>query len=222
MKKIIVANWKANLSSGPAEEWIQLFLQQYKPRKDVEIVLAVPFLFMELIRDRLGHLAGVSLAAQGVSPYPPGSYTGATPAKWLKGLAQYALLGHRERRRYFHETVQDVAAQVRECTAVGIRPVLCLSDEGITDMRAALDSPDLADLILAYTPDTAVALERVREPAGIKTGIARLSQYFPGRPVLYGGGVDYENGGEILALPEVGGIMLGRGCLEADKFAQIH
>ena len=221
MNKIIVANWKANLSPGAADEWMGAFTAHYQPREGVEFVLAVPFLCMERVSAKIRDLPGVGLAAQGVSPYPKGGYTGATPAAWLKGLVQYGLVGHRERRKYFHETVQDVAAQVRECVTAGIRPILCLADDGLADERAALDGRELAEVVPAYTPDTADALERAREVEGVKAGIARVKGYFPARPVLYGGGVDHENGGAILALSEVEGIMLGRGCLDAEKFARI-
>lgn len=218
MKKRVVANWKANLSPTHAEQWIQVFTDRYQARENIEVVLAVPFLYMERISRRVQGLAGVCLAAQGVSPFPGGSYTGATPAAWLEKTVQYALLGHRERRKYFHESVQDVAAQVRECVAVGITPILCMGDDNPADMRAALDGPELEAVIPAYTPDTAVALEKARDVTGILKGVARLSSYFRDRPVLYGGGVDVENSSALLALPEVSGVMLGRGCLDPEPF----
>lgn len=219
MKKVVVANWKANLSPAHADEWIRIFSARYQPRPDIEVVLAVPFLILEQAAVKVKELPGLSLAAQGVSPYPSGSYTGATPASWLQGMVEYALLGHRERRKHFHETVQDIAAQVRECVSAGIKPILCLGDEGLSDMRAALDGRELTAVIPAYTPEEAVALERAREITGIQEGIARVSGYFRDRPVLYGGGVDAENSRAILALPEVSGIMLGRGCLDPEGFA---
>jgi triosephosphate isomerase len=221
MKKIILANWKASLSPKAADEWIQTFVVGYHVPAGVEVVLAVPFLYMQDVFTQTRTLSGVSLAAQGVSPYPGGKYTGATPASWLPNLVRYAVLGHRERRKYFHETAQDIAAQVRECVAAEIKPVLCLGDEGVADIRAALDHGEVTKVIPAYTPDSAVSLEKARELAGIREGIARLSGYFPNRPVLYGGGVDSENSGEILALPEVSGIMLGRGCLDAEQFVRM-
>ncbi|MCF6187495.1 MAG: triose-phosphate isomerase [Desulfobulbaceae bacterium] len=220
MKQLVVANWKANLSPAHADEWFRIFCARYQPRPDIEVVLAVPFLFLEQVAAQVKELPGISLAAQGVSPYPGGSYTGSTPASWLQGMVEYALLGHRERRKYFHETVQDIAAQVRECVSAGIKPILCLGDEGISDMQAALDGGELAAVLPAYTPDAAVALEKAREITGIQEGIARVSGYFRDRPVLYGGGVDAENSSAILALPEVSGIMLGRGCLDAEIFVQ--
>lgn len=218
MKKLIVANWKANISVDQAEEWVHTLREHCHFREGRETILAVPFLYMERIFSRVNSLPGIALAAQGVSPYPPGSYTGATPALWLRGMVSYALVGHRERRTYFHETVQDVAAQVRECVAAGIQPILCLDDDMLAGMRAALDSEELEEVICAYTPASAMALETAHDIESIKAGIARVSGHFPGRPVLYGGGVNDENAEEILALPEVSGVMVGRVCLDAEKF----
>lgn len=221
MGKCIVANWKANIPSEHVEHWIRVFTTQYRSQEHVEVVLAVPFLYMAFIHARIKGMQGVCLAAQGVSPYPGGSYTGATPASWLKNIAAYGLIGHQERRRYFHETVQDIAAQVRECVAVGITPILCLGDNGPAEIRAALDDRELSKVLVAYTPEHAVALEKIRDLDAIQKGIHRIQGYFPDRPLLYGGGVDDENGPEVLALPEVSGIMLGRGCLDAEKFVRI-
>ncbi len=218
MKQLIVANWKANIPVEQAEAWVETLRDHCHYREDKETVLAVPFLYMERIFSRVNNLPGISLAAQGVSPYPPGSYTGATPASWVRHMAQYALVGHRERRKYFHETVQDVAAQIRECVAVGIKPILCLDDDIMSGMRAALDSEELEEVICAYTPDSAMALETVHDIDGIKAGIERVNKYFIHRPVLYGGGVNDENVEEILALPGVSGVMLGRVCLNAERF----
>ena len=218
MKQLIVANWKANIPVDQAEDWVETLRDHCHYRENRETVLAIPFLYMERIFSRVNNLPGICLAAQGVSPYPPGSYTGATPASWLRNMVRYALVGHRERRKYFHETVQDVAAQVRECVAVGIRPILCLDDDIMPGMRAALDSEELEEVICAYTPDSAVALETAYDIDGIRAGIKRVNKYFVHRPVLYGGGVNDENVEEILALPEVSGVMLGRVCLDAEKF----
>ena len=102
------------------------FSCRYRPASSVQVVLALPFLYMERVAEKVGGMEQVKVAAQGVSPYPPGRYTCATPAAWLKGLAGYVVVGHRERRYYFHEDNQSVASQVRESVTAGLRPILCL------------------------------------------------------------------------------------------------
>jgi len=218
MQKRVVANWKANLSPDHADEWMQIFLAGYRPRAELEVILVVPFLCLERIAERVKGVNGLSLAAQGVSPYPSGGYTGATPVSWLKGLVRYGLLGHRERRKYFHETEQEIAAQVHACVEVGIVPILCLGDEGLAGMRSALDPEDMEVIIPAHTPDTAVIPEVAQSPGGVEEGLERLGRYFPARPLFYGGGVNSDNAAEIMTLPRVAGIMLGRGCLDPEAF----
>jgi len=221
MEKLILANWKSHLSGQQVDEWLTTFLDGFQKKEDLEVVLAPPFLYMERVFSRLENAKGISLAAQSVSPYPPGNYTGATPARWLTGIARYALAGHRERRKYFHETISDIAAQIRECVSAGIRPILCLDGRELAEMKAALDMDELQALYVAYTPDASVALESAPDPASIGEEIARVREYFPGCPVLYGGGVGPDNGAEIMSLDEVNGLLVGRNCIDAARFGHL-
>ncbi len=221
MEKIVLANWKAHLSPGRASGWTGTFAAGYRPVAGLGIVLAVPDLCMARVREETADLEGVSLAGQAVSPYPPGSYTGATPAAWLQGLAAYVLVGHNERRRYFHEGVGEVAAQVREAVAAGLRPVVCLEHAGAAAQVAALDNGDMEQAFFAYTPADAVQLEQARDLAEIGERIAFLRELTGNRPVLYGGGVNENNAAAIMALPEIGGLMVGRSCLDPAEFLRI-
>ena len=220
MQKIILANWKAELSPDRGHQWLDSFLARYQSRPDREVVLAVPCLLLEPVGERLRDVEGISLAAQAVSPYPPGRYTGALPAAWLGGLASYALVAHRERRRYFHESVQENAAQVRECLAAGITPILCVDEDLVAPIRAALDQAELDGIVVAWTPDSAVALEVMVSADGLAKGIARVQGYFPDRPLLYGGGVNPDNMAALLARDDLAGVMLGRGCLDGAALAR--
>jgi triosephosphate isomerase len=219
MKKIVLANWKANLSPERAMQWCDGFIAAYQPRADIEVVLAVPALCLERVSAKVSNLAGVSLAAQGVSPYPQGSYTGALPAAWLRGLARYTLLGHRERRRYFHESVQDVARQAAESLAEELQPIICLDRDLLLQQTAAVAIEELGRLIWAYTPETTVTLEMARGEAEIAAMLTQIASKTDNRPVLYGGGVTVANAKTIWRLPGVAGIMLGQGCLDATAFA---
>jgi len=218
-RKRVLANWKANLSPDRARQWCDAFAAVYRPRTDVEVVLAVPFLFLEHIAEQMRPLAGVSLASQGVSSYPQGKYTGAIPAAWLRGLAQYTLLGHRERRRYFHETVQDVARQAYESLAEDLRPIVCIDRHLLMSQTAAMAAEELGRLIWAYTPDTPATFEMARSEAELTAILPQIAKKTENRPVLYGGGVTAENGAGLWRLPGLNGIMLGQGCLDGAAFA---
>ncbi len=220
MDTIILANWKAHLSPPRAAAWLDRFLALHDGRAGLEVVLAVPTLCMEKAYHRLRETE-IALAAQSVSPYPPGGYTGATPAAWFAGLATYALLGHQERRRYFHEDVPEVAAQVRESVAAGLCPVICVDHASAAAQIAALDSGDIEQSLFAYTPQDAVSLEKARELSEISELAGLLADLTGGRPVLYGGGVDQGNAAAIASLSGISGIMVGRASLDPDRFAAL-
>ncbi len=219
MKKMVLANWKANLSPEKAMQWCDAFAGVYQPRIDVEVILAVPSLCLERVSERTRNLAGVCLAAQGVSAYPQGSYTGSTPAAWLRGLVRYTLIGHRERRRYFHETVQDVARQAYESLAEDLHPIVCFDRDLLTAQTAAMAAEELRRLIWAYTPDTPATFEMARGAAEILTMLPHIARKTDSRPVLYGGGVTVDNAEGLWRLPGLSGIMLGQACLDAVAFA---
>ena len=219
MKKIVLANWKANFSPERAMQWCDAFAAAYKPRTDIEIVLAIPAFYLERVYQKIHNLAGVALAAQGVSPYPQGSCTGSLPAAWLRGQVKYTLLGHRERRRYFHESIQDIARQVYESLAEELQPIVCIDRELLVPQTAAMAVEELGRLIWAYTPATTVALEMARSGEDIAAMIALAAKKTDNRPMLYGGGVTVANGKAIWHIPGVAGMLLGQGCLDAQAFA---
>ncbi len=219
MNKILLANWKANFSPHQAMRWCDDFMAAYRPRIDCEVVLAVPFLYLERVAERTRGLAGVSLAAQGVSSYPQGNYTGSTPAAWLRGLTRYVLIGHRERRRYFHETVQDVARQAFEALAEDLVPIVCFDRDLLTPQAAAMAAEELGRLVWAYTPETSTNLEMARDDGDILGLLPQIARRTDNRPVLYGGGVTVENGPRLWRHAGLGGLVLGRGCLDGVAFA---
>lgn len=219
MKKMVLANWKANLSPELAMRWCELFTATYRPRLDLEVIVAVPTLMLERVATKMHGVTGVVLAAQGISAYPQGSYTGATPAAWLRGLVQYTLLGHRERRRYFHETVQDVARQASESLAEDLLPIVCFDREMLVAQTAAMAAEELNRLLWAYTPETPRSLEMSRSEEDIITLLPQIAKKTDNRPMLYGGGVSCENGARLWQIPGLHGIMLGKGCLDAPAFA---
>ena len=218
-KKIVLANWKANLSPDRANQWCDAFAAVYQPRIDLEVVLAVPFLLLERIAGRVQTLAGVSLASQSVSSYPQGNYTGSIPAAWLRGLAQYTLLGHLERRRWFHETVQDVARQAYESLVEELLPIVCIDRAVLISQTAAIAAEELDRLIWAYTPETPATFEMARTETDITAILPQIAQKTGNRPVLYGGGVTAGNAAGLWRLPGLSGIMLGHGCLDGAAFA---
>lgn len=221
MKKIIVANWKAQLSPSRSKQWLDAFRMSFKEDSAIQVVLAPSFLHFAHLQADFESLAGVALAAQDISPFPPGKYTGSIPAAWLAGKVQYALIGHRERRRYFHETVQDAANKVGEAISAGLSPILCVDRDIAGRQIAALDSADMEGLIVAYTPDDAVTLELERNIEEVADVAAYLTELTGGSPVLYGGGVHAGNVAGYMAVPGLSGVMTAGGCLDPHAFIDL-
>lgn len=220
-RKTVLANWKASLSPARAGEWLEEFGRLYRPFEGIRVILALPVLHLPLLGSRCQELPQVSLAVQDVSPFPQGGYTGSTPAAWLAGMVEYVLVGHRERRRYFHETVQDIANKVDEAIAEELCPILCADGETVRGQLAAISGSDLDKTVLAYTPDAAEALEVARKPSAVAEMLGRFADIGGQRPVLYGGGVDSGNVAELITLDKAAGVMCARGCLDPREFVRL-
>lgn len=221
MKKIVLANLKAYRSPKLVGEWCDALLSALGKTPDsLEVVLALPDMALGDAADKIGGRAGFSLAAQALSPFPQGSYTGATPAAWLKGLVRYALAGHRERRCYFHESVQDVAREVAEALDEAIRPIVCVENGTFAPQLAALRREEQEQVFWAFTPRVTMPLQK-EDLETIAKSVAHIRRQSDDRPVLYGGGVHAGNARSIWAIEGLGGLMLGEACHNASAFARI-
>ncbi|MDH3346768.1 MAG: triose-phosphate isomerase [Desulfobulbaceae bacterium] len=221
MEKVILANWKGWIGPGNTDHWFDIFLKHYRPVDGLEVVVATGFVQMARAAARLQGHEGITICAQVVSPYPPGGYTGEVPAQWLKGLAEYVLVGHREREKYFHEDDLHVARQVSEARHAGLTPIICMDRKGARRRLAVINDDDQRGSLLAYTPSEADALENVDEEREINESVELISVLSGGGKVLYGGGVDRNNAARLISLPGVAGLMAGRGCLDPLEFAEL-
>lgn len=221
-KKIVLANLKAYRSPKQVEQWCDSFLSALgKTPETMEIVLAVPDMAMERVFARIKDKSGISLAAQALSSFPQGSYTGSTPAAWLRGLVRYSLAGHRERRTYFRESVQDVARQVHEALAEEIIPIICVEGEHFHEQLAALSYEEREQVYWAFTPKVETPLALRKDLSVITEAVAKMGKQSGQRPVLYGGGITRENSGVLWDVPGISGIMMAEASLDADAFAKL-
>lgn len=223
MAKFLLANWKCNKTLGEAHEWLDVFCRLFCPAPDLQVIIAPPAPYLVPMRAQLDShgLQAVGLAAQDLSPFPPGAYTGAVAAPMLRGLADYAILGHSERRRHFHETVQDVADKVGEALEAGIRPVVCVDRPYARAQLAALAAADLEKVIIGYGPVEAVGREIPHSPQWARAGIKEVLALAPGVPLLYGGSVTGDNAAGFLELPGIAGLMTASAGLDPAEFVRI-
>lgn len=223
MKKYVIGNWKCNKGQKSAQEWFAEFVDLYRPVEGLEVIVAPSFICLLSLSQYVQalQLKNVSLAAQDVSPFPKGAYTGAVAADMINEMVDYVIIGHSERRRYFRETSQDIANKMAESVDAGLKPIVCIDQPYAMSQLTALNDIDCDEMILAYGPVEAMSAripeqaQRVAEAAGF------ISQVQPGRPVVYGGSLSPDNVEGYISLPQLSGLFVGQSSLEAKSFASI-
>jgi triosephosphate isomerase len=207
---------------------------------NVEVGICPP---ATLIASFASHADTVRIGGQDCHAKPCGAHTGCLSAAMLKEVgATYAIVGHSERRADQGETDADVAAKAAALHAAGMGAILCVGetlaerDSGqalaIVTAQLAASLPDAASadwLAIAYEPVWAIGTGRVPVAADIAamhaalraTLLDRLGDAGKGIRILYGGSVNPGNAAEILAIPDVGGALVGGASLKAESFVPI-
>ncbi len=223
MKKYVIGNWKCNKDAEEARSWFSEFARRYRPVAGLTVIVAPSFICLQSLSQHVHALGleNVSLAAQDISPFPKGSYTGAVAADMVKEMVDYVIIGHSERRRYFHETSQDVARKMSEVAEVGLIPIVCVDKPYAMSQLLALNDIDSKEMIIAYGPVEAMTV-RIPEPPLKAAETARfISQIQPGRPVVYGGSLEPGNVQDYLQLTGLAGIFVGQASLDVHSFLAI-
>lgn len=111
--KYIIANWKCTKTIADCLSWIESVGPKVSEMEDLEIIVSPPFVALEPVRRLIDENSfSFKIAAQTVSAFEKGAYTGEVAAFMLAGLVEYALLGHSERRSNRYESNEDISAQV--------------------------------------------------------------------------------------------------------------
>lgn len=218
MKKLLIANWKSHKTKSEVDAWMEAFedkMETSLTQEKVKIAIAPSDLFLAEVADELEY--GTALAAQNVSPYPTGKYTGATAATQLASMGvEYVIVGHSERRRYFGEDNAQVANKVRQCIDAGITPIVCVDDSYISTQASAIESEFHAKCIIAYEALDAIGTGNNVNPAQVAEVTDQIKEVFGDVPVLYGGSVTSSNVTEYAEIND--GWLIGSASLKVENF----
>ena len=212
----LIANWKSHKTIVEAQHWLNEFHPPSHP--DITVILAAPFIHLPVLKPT----PSLHLAAQDVSPFPDGAYTGAVSARQLEGLVEYVLLGHSERRRYFHETHQDVANKVAQALSVNLTPIVCIDQPYLSAQLSAIEPVYWPHLIVAYEPLSAIGTGDPEDPSRANTVARQVKDILSvDVPVIYGGSATSDNIGTFFSQPALAGALIGQSSLDPHTFADL-
>ncbi|NDD57934.1 MAG: triose-phosphate isomerase [Chlamydiae bacterium] len=245
MKKTIVAgNWKMHKTPHEARAYLEEFLPLVQ-ESSAHVLLAVSYVHLEgAVQCAKNSVVGIG--AQNISEHPSGAFTGEISGSMIQDTgASFVLVGHSERRQYFHETDELVNLKALKALETGLVPMVCFGEtlsereasiaEQVlqTQLEGALKGmtyEQLSRVILAYEPVWAIGTGKTAsvEVAQQTHKFCRqfLIQTFGEAlakkiPMLYGGSVKLENALELMRQEDIDGVLVGGASLDPKGFAQI-
>ncbi|HQC72952.1 MAG TPA: triose-phosphate isomerase [Candidatus Competibacteraceae bacterium] len=243
-RKLVAGNWKMNGSAGSIRELLQGILAGASEVSAVELAVFPPFVYLDRVAQQLEG-SSIVWGAQNLSEHASGAYTGEVAGPMLNDFGcAYVLVGHSERRTLYGESDQIVARKFAAARKVGLKPVLCVGEtleereQGITEavvgrqLQAVLDLEGIssfADAVIAYEPVWAIGTGRTATSAQaqevhafIRAQLAAQDPVLASQVrILYGGSVKGSNAGELLAMADIDGGLVGGASLDAKEFLAI-
>jgi len=243
-KPLIAGNWKMHKTPEEARAFASQLLEELKEEREVEVVVAPPFVSLLPVKEALGD-GPIKLAAQNVHWEREGAFTGeVSPLMLREAGCEYVIVGHSERRGYFGETDEVVNRKVKALLDVGLKPILCVGETlkereegktfevveaqvkgGLKDLEAG----EVKELVVAYEPVWAIGTGRTATPhqaQEVQSFIRKLLGGLFGEVareirILYGGSVKPENIAELMAEEDIDGALVGGASLKVDSFVKI-
>ncbi|MDF1812317.1 MAG: triose-phosphate isomerase [Verrucomicrobiales bacterium] len=245
-KPIIAANWKMNQTPTESKAFLEKFLPKFPESTPVDIVIAPAFLSMPMAAAQIVPSKSVDLSAQNMSAEPSGAFTGEVSAAMLKEVGtKYVILGHSERRSIFGEDDATINAKVKATLDNGFQPILCIGEsleerEGgkleevlrsqINGSLADVTAEQMANVVIAYEPVWAIGTgvtaspEQAQEAHAFVRGLLKdlfNEEVAAATRIQYGGSVKPGNAGELIALEDIDGFLVGGASLDPDSFGEI-
>lgn len=243
-RKVIAGNWKMNKNIQETETYINELKELVKDTQN-EVIICVPFIDLcKAVKTAKG--TNIKIGAQNVHFEEKGAYTGEVSPKMLADTGvEYVIIGHSERREYFNETDETINKKLKAALAHGLKPILCVGEtleqreQGITKMwitgqvrydMEGLSKDEAQNIIIAYEPIWAIGTGKTasKEDANealkwIREEIEKLYDKELADEIIiqYGGSVKSSNAGELFAMSDIDGGLVGGASLEPTEFARI-
>ena len=249
MKKLIAANWKMNKTANEAVFLIRELKKLLKDEKNADIVVCPSFTALNAVSKELKG-SNIWLGAQNMNFESAGAYTGEVSPLMLKDIGcEYVILGHSERREFFHEDDLLINKKVLSSLGHSLKPILCVGetlgqrksnktreviDKQLRNCLINLNAPQMKNVSIAYEPVWAISRGNPNQKSATPQDAEKSHQFirdvleniFDGKTarnarILYGGSMKPENAKELLSMPNIDGGLVGNASLNAKSFAEI-
>jgi triosephosphate isomerase len=241
VKVVIAGNWKMHLGPIGTRDFFRTFRL---PAGAPEVVFFPPALSLAAALDSPDRDPRTHLGVQNIHFEDKGAVTGEISAPMaVEAGATYTLIGHSERRHVFGETDADVTRKAAAALRHGLIPMICVGERLeerragrveeviLRQLAAALEGLGGSErpFLIAYEPVWAIGTGETATPEDAQDAHATLRRELVaglgGRaasvPILYGGSVKPDNAAELLAAPDVNGLLVGGASLDPLSFSRI-
>ncbi len=233
-KKLVVGNMKMNLTAQEVNKYLKAM---EKVNTNGQVVICPSTLYLPYFVGK-----NFQVGIQNIAAYESGAYTGEVSAKQAKSIRMsYTIIGHSERRAYFHETDEIVHQKIGMALEQNLKVILCIGEtEAERDalktypvlkkqIKAALkglESKEVSKIVIAYEPVWAIGTGRVPSNQEIQDTITFIKDIVKeisqvDISVLYGGSVTDTNIAKLNKIENVDGYLVGGASTKADQFQKI-
>ncbi|WP_286845714.1 triose-phosphate isomerase [Proteiniphilum sp. UBA5310] len=245
-KNIVAGNWKMNKNLQEGLEMAKELNEALKGKTvNCDVVIGTPFIHLASVVASVD-TTKIGVAAQNCADKASGAYTGEVSAEMVASTgAKYVILGHSERRAYYHETPEILKEKVLLALANGLTPIFCVGEvlqeresgrhfdvvkSQVESSLFDLSPEDFTKIILAYEPvwaigtgKTATAGQAQEMHAFIRKTLSEKygEKIADNTSILYGGSANAGNAKELFSNPDVDGGLIGGASLGVNKFLPI-
>ncbi|MFH1050569.1 MAG: triose-phosphate isomerase [bacterium] len=246
MKKMLIAgNWKMNTNAEEAKMLVQEILNKLPQGYDkLKILVCPPFINIPVVSEFVKD-SGILLGAQNCSAQLSGAFTGEISVPMLKYYGcEYVIIGHSERRQYYHETNKGINEKLKTILNSGLNAIVCIGETleerqtgktweilecQLRESLYGIETKYSNNIVIAYEPvwaiGTGVSAEtgQVQEAHEFIRNTLRtiFNENSNDMVIQYGGSVNDKNAKEILSLKDVNGALIGGASLKPDSFVSI-
>ena len=223
----------------------EIIAKPHELKQHQQAVFAVPFPYLQMAQQKIAGKQNVFIAAQNCYSKKSGAYTGEVSVEMLQSLdISYVIIGHSERREYFHESNELLADKINICLENNITPIFCCGEplsirengtqneyveKQLEESLFHLTGEQLQKIVIAYEPIWAIGTGKTASSAQAQEMQAYIRSVIKDEynhvsdniSILYGGSVKGSNAKELFSQPDVDGGLVGGASLNADEFVTI-